>query len=85
MDNGSESAITLTTAPALYTLLTASASYPSNAAGIGIRSSTTANTFLYECGTLIAYTPVSGPTTPQEWPAFAQFGDSGGMVGRVYA
>ncbi len=64
MDNGSESAITLTTASALYTLLTTSASYPSNAAGIGIRSSTTANTFLYECGTLIAYTPAAGGGTP---------------------
>lgn len=57
MDNGTETAVTLTTTSALYTLITDSASYPSNAAGIGARSSTTPNTFLYECGTLIAYKP----------------------------
>jgi len=61
MDNGTETDITLTTSPALYTTNTASASYPSNAAGVGMRGSTTANTFLYECGTLIAYIPASGP------------------------
>ena len=58
MDNGTETGITLTTTPALYTLITDSTSYPSNAAGIGERASTTANTNFYECGTLIAYTPV---------------------------
>jgi hypothetical protein len=62
MDNGTEFPITLTTSSALYTHCTTSAGYPSNAAGIGARSSTTANTFLYECGTLIAYiTPAASP------------------------
>lgn len=56
MDNGTETGITLTTSPALYTVTTTSASYPSNAAGIGMRSAATAaGTFLYECGTVIAY------------------------------
>jgi hypothetical protein len=65
MDNGSETAITLSATSALYTLLTDSASYPSNAAGIGLRSTgTAADTFLYECGTVIAYIPtVSNPVT----------------------
>jgi hypothetical protein len=58
MDNGTEKEMTLATTSAVYTNLTDSASYPSNAAGIGIRSSGTAvDTYLYECGTVIAYTP----------------------------
>lgn len=58
MDNGSETSIVLTTAAALYTLITDSASYPSNAAGIGVRSSNNNDSvFLYECGTIIAYIP----------------------------
>ncbi len=56
MDNGSESAITLTTSAAIYTVTTDSASYPSNAAGIGMRSSNSANdVFLYDCGVMVAY------------------------------
>lgn len=56
MDNGTETAITLTTVGALYTVITISIAYPSNAAGIGMRSANAAaGTFLYECGTLIAY------------------------------
>jgi hypothetical protein len=56
VDDGSVSAITLTTSSALYTVRTLSASYPSNAAGIGMRSTGTVNdTFFYEGGTLIAY------------------------------
>jgi hypothetical protein len=56
MDNGSESAIVLVETSALYTVTTDSASYPSNAAGIGMRSSGTGtDTFLYECGTIISY------------------------------
>lgn len=58
MDNGTETAVVLTNAAKLFAVLTASASYPSDAAGIGIRSTNNADdTFLYECGTLIAYTP----------------------------
>ena len=61
MDNGSESAVVLTSAAKLFTVLTTSASYPSNAAGIGMRSTNDADdTLLYECGTLIAYTPAAG-------------------------
>lgn len=56
MNNGSVTAKTLTASPALYTVITDSASYPSNTDGIGMRSSgTTDDVFLYECGTLIAY------------------------------
>jgi hypothetical protein len=61
MDNGTESAITLTGTPALYTKITDSATYPTNAAGIGMRSTGAAvDTFLYEAGTLIAYKPGAG-------------------------
>lgn len=56
MDNGTETAIVLTTTAALYTVITTSSDYPSNAAGIGMRATNNAaDTFLYECGTLIAY------------------------------
>ena len=56
VDNGSVSAVTLTTSPALYTLTTDSVTYPSNAAGIGMRSSgASADNFLYETGTMIAF------------------------------
>ena len=57
MANGSESAITLTSAGKLFTVITTTTAYPNNAAGIGMRSTNNADdTFLYECGTLIAYT-----------------------------
>jgi hypothetical protein len=56
VDDGGTTSITLTTSSALYTAITTSASYPSNAAGIGMRSTGTVNdTFLYECGTIISY------------------------------
>ena len=58
MDNGTETALALTTVSSLFSLLTDSASYPSNAAGIGMRSSAaTPDTFFYECGVLLAYIP----------------------------
>ncbi len=58
MDNGTETAIVLTSSAALFSLRTTSSTYPSNAAGIGMRSTNNADdTFLYECGTLLAYTP----------------------------
>jgi hypothetical protein len=57
MDDGTETAIVLASTSALYTKITDSASYPSNAAGIGMRSAGlfTPDTFFYEGGTLIAY------------------------------
>ncbi len=56
-NNGSDTAITLTSAAALYTNYTASATYPSNAATVGMVATNNADdTFLYECGMLIAYT-----------------------------
>jgi len=62
MLNGTEYSKTLTTANAMYTEHITSASYPSNAAGIGMRSSgTTADTFFYEGGVLVAYTPAVSP------------------------
>ncbi len=54
--DGSTTAITLSTTTALYTVISDSASYPGNAAGIGARSSgANADSYLYECGVLIAY------------------------------
>jgi hypothetical protein len=62
MVNGVETSIVLSTGNALYTKCYDSNSYPSNAAGIGMRSSgTTADTFLYECGMLVAYDASKGP------------------------
>jgi hypothetical protein len=56
MDNGTESAITLTSSGKLFRVTTTSASYPSDAEGIGMRATATADdAFLYECGTLIVY------------------------------
>jgi hypothetical protein len=56
VDNGSVTAMTLTAVDAFYSSITDSASYPSNAAGIGMRS-TAANADIkfYEGGTLIAF------------------------------
>jgi hypothetical protein len=54
----------LTTSNALYTKLVDSNAYPTNAAGIGMRSSgTTADTYMYECGMLVAYDASKGPMT----------------------
>ena len=67
-DNGVDFAVTLTTTSALFTVITDSTSYPSNADGIGMKSTgTTADTFFYEGGTLIAYIPSDGgePRPPQ--------------------
>jgi hypothetical protein len=59
MDNGSESAVTLSTTAGIFSLLTTASSYPSNAAGIGMRSSGAGavDTYFYEGGTMIAYIP----------------------------
>ncbi len=66
MDNGTETAVVLTTSPALYTVITDGTVYPTNAAGIGQRSNgTSAGTFLYECGTIIAY---DAPIVPKNVP-----------------
>lgn len=63
MDDGTETAVVLTASPALFKVTTTSATYPSNSAGIGMRSTNNADdTFLYECGTLIAY--LSARTIP---------------------
>ena len=57
MDNGSVTVATETETPSLFAKITTSATYPDNVAGIGQRSTGTADdTYLYECGTLIAYT-----------------------------
>lgn len=57
-NNGTDTAISLTITSALYTNIVDSASYPSNAATIGMVSSGGGNnTYLYEGGMLIAYTP----------------------------
>lgn len=57
-DNNVDTVLTLSTTPDIYQVFVTSASYPSNIAGIGMKSSgTTAQTYLYECGTLIAFHP----------------------------
>ena len=57
-NNGSDTAITLTTTPTTYTNIVDSSSYPSNAAAIGmVASGATASTVFYEGGMLIAYIP----------------------------
>lgn len=54
--NGVDTAIVLTSAAALYTNYTASASYPANAATVGMVATNNADdTFLYDCGMLIAF------------------------------
>ncbi len=59
-DNGSDSAITITTTATTYFHVTDSPLYPSNVAGVGMKSTGTTNdTFLYECGVLIAYIPAT--------------------------
>lgn len=72
MDNGTETAITLTTSSALYSILTTTSSYPTNAAAIGMRSSNAGpDTFLYECGMLVSYIPfVYAPTIFRRRPRF---------------
>ena len=69
MVNGTEYSVTLSTSNALYTKCVDSASYPSNAAAIGMRSSgTTADTYLYECGMLVAYTETPSAIISRNWP-----------------
>lgn len=71
-NNGTDTAITLAATSALYRNAVTSASYPSDAAGIGMVSSGTADdTFLYECGMLIAFTPASTAAQQpgvESWP-----------------
>ena len=60
MLDGTETSITLTASNALYTKIVDGPYYPDDAAGIGMRSagaSVTTDTFMYECGVLIAFTP----------------------------
>jgi len=60
MLDGTETSITLTESNALYTKIVDGPYYPDDAAGIGMRSagaSVTTDTFMYECGVLIAFTP----------------------------
>lgn len=61
MDNGSESSVVLTETAAFYSSFTSGGSYPSNVAGIGMRSSGAAgcDTYFYEGGMVIAYIPSS--------------------------
>lgn len=55
--NGTDYAVTLTTSPAVYRQCVTSANYPVDAAAIGMVSSGTADdTFLYECGVVVAFT-----------------------------
>ena len=58
-NNGTTTGITLTTTSTLYTDIVDSSIYPSDVAGIGMRSAGVAAdaTDLFECGMLIAYIP----------------------------
>lgn len=59
--NNVVSPIILTTTPKLFKLPVTSTSYPSHAAGIGMRSNEeSADTFMYECGMVVVY---QGPDT----------------------
>lgn len=81
-NNGTDTGITLAVTSALYTNLVTSATYPSDAAGIGMVSSGTADdTFLYECGMLVAYTPTAGATTAQGMVAVQDLIASSGVIG----
>lgn len=56
MDNGVETPVTLTSSAKAFTSRTKSSAYPSASAGIGMRATNTSDdTFLYDCGILIAY------------------------------
>lgn len=59
MDNGTETRLLkYGTLPTLFSLLTTTSAYPSNVAGIGMRSANdvlTGPDFLYDCGTIIVY------------------------------
>ena len=56
MDNGTESAIVLIAGNKIFSVVTTSSTYPSNAAGIGMRSTNDADDcLLWECGTIIVY------------------------------
>jgi Concanavalin A-like lectin/glucanases superfamily len=58
MDNGLESDVTLTTSPALYTHIVDGTAYPFDKAGVGMKSNgSPAATYLYGCGTMLAYVP----------------------------
>lgn len=63
MNNGTEgSALTLTTSQAAYMNIADGGGYPNDPAAVGMRSSNDEpDTFMYECGMLIAYIP--GPPT----------------------
>lgn len=60
IDNGTDNALTLSTASTTYTVFTPTSTYPSDAAGIGMKSGSPATTYFYEGGIIIA----SKPTPP---------------------
>lgn len=63
INNGTAAAVTLGTTPALFTNIVDSSSYPSDPSGIGMRANNGgADTFLYECGMLLAHTPAAAAT-----------------------
>jgi hypothetical protein len=65
---GATTNLTLTTSAALYRVYSTTATYPSTNQALGMRSNTnTADTFFYEGGIMIAYTPA--PPTPRSQAA----------------
>lgn len=81
MDNGTETAVTLTSTAALYEVTTTSATYPSNAAGIGMRSTNNADdTFLYDAGTILSYFPAVASVKTKNGLAWASVKTLYGLV-----
>lgn len=65
VNNGTVTGITLTAAPAMYTNIVDSASYPTDSSAVGMRSTNDADdSFLYECGMLIAFVGAPTPGAP---------------------
>ena len=72
MNNGTETSVVLTTANAFYYNLVNDTNYPSNAAVVGMRASGDgADTFLYECGVMIAY--IEAPSLILAWRRTTRF------------
>src|SRR6185295_16060543 len=68
--NGVDYASTQTTSPAIHRQCVTTTSYPSDAAAIGMVSGGTADdTFLYECGVVVAFTGTISSPSPSVSPS----------------
>lgn len=72
MNNGTETSVVLTTSNVFYYNIVNDTNYPSNAAVVGMRASgDDADTFLYECGVMIAY--IEAPSLVMAWRRTTRF------------